>query len=309
MYLSFFISLQMYSIEGSLNASEVMFAEQFASAVRKLQAQDSQQTQVAVAKARSDTLKQPTKSLGVLSKPSLNTIANKAALGISSMSVSSVVDQLLSLSSLPSFPAVAAPDLPESVCIAKHINHANVPAMIVLDLACVAPKTYNSSSTLLEMAKRRLDDSEQIQKSQSRSRRTSSSKQATPATTPQLPGIHGFTKKMYGSFWENISKYAESDENYPRLMNRSLCTALTTVTSPLDSELLKIYSSAVAMLDKELKRGVSAMQLVDKESRQDENKAGVVRSKKPVMRMTVKALIEGCRRYLPPQGLQHIMIK
>ncbi len=64
--------------------------------------------------------------------------------------------QVLSLSVLPSFSPSVMMDLCHSnTPLALHVQEAFVPAMIVLDLVCVATRSWEASVSLLDMAKNR----------------------------------------------------------------------------------------------------------------------------------------------------------
>ena len=76
----------MFNMEKTPEAAEVVFAEQYQSAVKKLQSLDSRSNE------RSGRTTAKTK-LG-LGKPSMSTIASVAAAGIASVSATSTVDQV-----------------------------------------------------------------------------------------------------------------------------------------------------------------------------------------------------------------------
>ena len=78
----------MFNLEREPEATEVVFAEQYQSAVKKLQSLDSRSTEKFHSSAASTKLKHG------LSKPSLSTIASVAAAGVASVSATSTVDQV-----------------------------------------------------------------------------------------------------------------------------------------------------------------------------------------------------------------------
>lgn len=82
----------MFNMEKTPEAAEVVFAEQFQSAVKKLQSLDSRSNE------RSGSTSTKTK-LG-LGRPSMSTIASVAAAGIASVSATSTVDQVCMLQNM-----------------------------------------------------------------------------------------------------------------------------------------------------------------------------------------------------------------
>lgn len=143
----------MFNLEGSPMAAEMSFAEQYQSAVRKLQSQSARSLQHQHSSGPVTTTR-PKVGLG---KTNLSAIASVAAVGVASMSAVSAVDQILSLTTLPSFPPEVTAGLQHGGSAhGSHVQQDNIPAMIVLDLACAGCKTLNSSVNLLEAARGRL---------------------------------------------------------------------------------------------------------------------------------------------------------
>lgn len=63
---------------------------------------------------------------------------------------------MLSLSQLPSLSVSIQEELQQSNApLASCVQESSVPAMIVLDLVCVATRSWDASTSLLDMAKNR----------------------------------------------------------------------------------------------------------------------------------------------------------
>ena len=63
---------------------------------------------------------------------------------------------MLSLSQLPSLAESIQEELQQTnVPLASYVQESSVPAMIVLDLVCVATRSWDASTSLLDMSKNR----------------------------------------------------------------------------------------------------------------------------------------------------------
>jgi hypothetical protein len=170
--------------------------------------------------------------------------------------------------------------------------------MIIIDLICVATNHHSKCVSMLEMAKRRLEDP--VRKSSREFRRPPSSKQSVHAH--QILGVKDFLLRMHALM--NLGR-----EDHALLEQRSCSTALGMVTSPLDAEMMRVHAAALAMLSRELKRGEEALEQIYKESQEQEDGFPVLKTKKPVLRMAVKSLLEACRKHVPPQGVHHVLLR
>ena len=88
-----------------------------------------------------------------MGKSALANIASTAARGLASVSMATTVDQLLNMSIQPSL--LGTPAMSDNTEL-DYINNQLVPAMVVLDLACAASNTVESSNQLLDQALKRL---------------------------------------------------------------------------------------------------------------------------------------------------------
>ncbi len=79
----------MFGLEKEPGAAEVVFAEQYQAAVKKLQSLDSQSSA-----KQPPTVSMVTSPSQGLKKPSLSAIASVAAAGVASVSATSTVDQV-----------------------------------------------------------------------------------------------------------------------------------------------------------------------------------------------------------------------
>ncbi len=179
----------MFEMEGKSEVSEVFFAKFWENAVRK--------TRLADDKVKGKT-SPPTPRKMTSGKSS---IASMAAAGVASLSVTSVVDELLTTSALPLLPQAQQVVTSETKStsqsdVLQHLDGKTVPAMVVFDLAISSCKSWQSCKDLLDVAKGRLDVQSGPPEPVSRQR----SQTGAPTRTDQsqaLLGVVPFIHQMY----------------------------------------------------------------------------------------------------------------
>ena len=180
----------MFEMEGKSEVSEVYFAECWQNAVRKIRTADDK------LKAKSSP-----PSPGKASNSKLSSIA---AAGVASLSVTSVIDDMLTTSSLPVLPQATQvvarqTKSPSQTDVLQHLDNKRVPAMVVFDLAVTSCKSWQSCRDLLDVAKGRLDVRSGPPETISRQRSSTAAAAALGKTdqVQALLGVVPFIHQMY----------------------------------------------------------------------------------------------------------------
>jgi zinc finger FYVE domain-containing protein 26 len=242
----------MFNMEKSTIAKEAKFAEQYELALKRLRSEDISpgHHQMAVLGHKSHGV-----SRHSMATSSLSVIANVAAAGISSMSVSNTVDQILGLSNLPVFLVESTKPQQSKTAVNKlceiFLDPSNMAATIILDLACTATSSWEKSKSLINMADKRLSV-------HCKSDINTLSVLTGSDSTHKLhlsfrPIAHFGYGKFLHRLCASISLATHASGSFLPYYCRGLPDVLTTASLPLDSFDLQRYSDGMVAIKKELK--------------------------------------------------------
>ena len=237
----------MFEMEGKPEVSEVHFAEFWENAVSRIKAADER------IKPKSAAPSSPSKTPSGRS----TSIGNLAAAGVASLSVTSVVDELMTTSLLPVLPSVSTQagnkETKSHQDVLQHLEDRRVPAMIVFDLAVSSCKSWQSCRNLLDVAEGRLDV--QPGPPQPVSRQRSVTGASTGSTTkgeaaPALLGVVPFIHQMHSIVTLSTSESNIRLDVLKEHYQYSIRDALLNASNPLDTTNLCLQISNTLELNK-----------------------------------------------------------
>ena len=306
----------MFGLERASSAAEVVFAEQYSSAVRKLQSLDHAKSAVKPGGGALNLPRLPRP--GAPGRVSLSAIAKVAAAGVVTVSATSTVDQVLSLDLLPSFPPDVLEDVRSSASpLASHIDPHMIPAMIIIDLISVGSKLWESSQNLTQMLKRRLPHGEKTSaKSPSHAMKTTSDSVNSDLKKSGSPpfGVRDFMDLIIQYVFQGTSE--AHTEVAERFLKKGFNEALLTGTQPLNPMVLRNYAHVIVDIDRCIKRGLKA--LLDSKKQEtmsllqavrSSNQGGAPKSEKPVIRQAVKHLMMSIVKNVPAEGIGSYLLR
>ena len=281
---------------------EVVFGEKYQIALNKLHQIDQSASTLPSSKSRPRL---------AFTRPGISAIAKVAAAGVASVTGTSVVDQVLSSATLPSLPTeiLEELELKSPSALSGLIRQEHVSAMIVLDLAVVGPKAWESSHNLMEMAEKRLPAVD---------RKVSDvylNKEPTETETKKsstVKGIVGMLNLMLARLALGTSDLAmtnpEVSEKYYKLSaNQFLLNAIL----PVGAKELKAYIASQIDLRKVVGKVEKALGDIGQSERRidDSGKKTPLGHEKPVVRIAMKHLLKTFEKHLPPEGITGNQLK
>ncbi|XP_052767439.1 zinc finger FYVE domain-containing protein 26-like isoform X2 [Mya arenaria] len=155
--------LKLFKLENRPEAVEFYFSQAFQKAFRSILGITGKETAPS-GNLQSKSGSAPTKFSTLPNKSGLQAIANVAAAGLATASVTGVADEILKFSPIPQLPVIGkADDLPNN--IAQIFKPENVPVMILMDLTFTAGKTWDVCNHLMSVTKSHLPKQEMIAES------------------------------------------------------------------------------------------------------------------------------------------------
>ena len=278
----------MFDLSYTALTAEVQFAESFKSTVQKIvnfeSKDESQKTTSSTYKGNMHSMK----------KPSLSKIAKFAAAGISSMSVTGIVDELLSYSNLPHFQQDVAMD----TNLSHHLNSDLIPSVVIVDLACAASSSWKTFNDLLHMAKSRLPVHSLQNEFPQRDNHLNVHKSSRTEYSP-VAGVSEFINNLL--LVSDLGKIDSTTTIFPEIIplfyQKNASQTLLSTTRPLDSVAIKQQVALYVELNRSLQRVENSLN----EASTWEIK--MVKKKKPIVRMAMKQLMQNMLKNVPPGGL------
>ncbi|KAL3872697.1 hypothetical protein ACJMK2_035906 [Sinanodonta woodiana] len=249
--------IKLFKLENHTETIEVYFSQAYSKAFKNVQSlTDAEQSSL------------PSLTPGRLSMKSL---ANVAAASIATVSITTIVDDLLSFNMIPQMPKIET-DKSIPVQISQNLEPGNIPMMILLDLACAAGKTWKVCNHLMDNIKSRYSRNPAVVN-------TSSSSSGETVTVDQgrrsRSEIRGFEQVL--SEFEQIV-HLGADESFPGLEQASLVKQyrkslrhfLTQASLPLTAEKYKNYVLFCRSMSKHVDNVDTSLEESSKEGSRDD---------------------------------------
>nr|XP_006816291.1 PREDICTED: zinc finger FYVE domain-containing protein 26-like [Saccoglossus kowalevskii] len=243
-------------MEGKAEAKEVSFAESLELTVRNLQSLEPKKQ-----------YEKPVNRMTHKSSP-ISSIASVAAAGMSSLSVSGMVDEMLSTTELPVFIDQETDSAGILAILRRFASNEHVPALVILDLACTSSNAWDVSRDLLQMANNKLQAVEAGNLHQPPMPRSAAG-QSNEQVLTSLRGPLSFMKQIW--YLVNLSK---GDTNillkpvlFQKYSERSAKDVLITGVLPIESVSIKAHVNSVV----EQERVISKLESVLTEYRASED--------------------------------------
>ena len=195
--------------------------------------------------------------------------------------------------------------------------------MIILDLACGGSSSYESSSSLVNMAHQRLEtstpssspaastatgSSEFFQLGTKEGDVATSKKTGVTTTSLTIPGIQGFVDDLMK--WRKLGGVENLSEPLSRYYETSLQKCMLSVTRPTDATKLKAVAMCAQELEKALRKADSSFEEFRLQQQRyselgDDGTEGI----KPIIRIAMRYLIVACQKHLPAEGITAFLLR